>query len=152
LPLLLLFVALPLVEIALFIWIGGAIGLLATLALIVLSAMFGISILRGQQERAMAMMQGGLRVAPGTFLAQGAFRVLAGLLLIVPGFLTDALGLTLLIPAVQRALVRAIGARATVATTHVYREGDIVEGDYEVHEPGRNPQGDSFRIDDSRGH
>lgn len=149
-PLLLLFVALPLIEIALFIAIGAQIGLLATLGLIVLGALAGVSILRGQQERALAMMQGGLRVQPGTFLAQGAFRVLAGLLLILPGFLTDALGLLLLIPPLQRALVRALAAGATVTTTRVYADGDTIEGEFEVREPGRDPVHVSRRIEDPR--
>jgi UPF0716 protein FxsA len=151
LPLLLLFVVLPLVEIALFIAVGGEIGLLATLALIVLGALLGISILRGQSVRAQAMMQGGLRIQPGTFLAEGAFRVLAGLLLFVPGFLTDAIGLVLLIPAVQRAIMRGIAARATVTNSRVYRDGDIVEGEYEVREPDGNVHTERW-IDDRRGH
>ena len=149
-PVLLLFIALPLIEIALFIAIGGQIGVGATLALILLSALLGASILRGQQARAIAMMQGGLRIEPGTFLAQGAFRVLAGLLLILPGFLTDALGLVLLIPPLQRAVVRAIGARATVASAHVYTRDDVVEGEFTVREPGREPMGPDRRIDDQR--
>lgn len=149
-PLLLIFVALPLVEIALFIAIGAQIGVIATLALIVLSALLGVAILRGQQDRAMAMMRGGLRVAPGTLLAQGAFRALAGLLLILPGFLTDALGLVLLIGPVQRAILRTLAAGATVTTTRVWREGDVVEGEYEVHEPGRDPVHIYSRIEDVR--
>ncbi|MCW1931197.1 FxsA family protein [Pararhodobacter zhoushanensis] len=149
-PILLLFIALPLIEIALFIAIGGQIGVGATLALILLSALLGASILRGQQARAVAMMQGGLRIEPGTFLAQGAFRAFAGLLLILPGFLTDVLGLALLIPALQRAVVRAIGAKATVSTAHVYRTDDVVEGEFTVREPGRDPLDPDRRIDDQR--
>ena len=151
-PLLLLFVALPLIEIALFIAIGSQVGVLTTLLLIILGAMLGTTILRGQQARAVAMMQGGLRVQPGAFLAEGAFRVLAGLLLILPGFLTDALGLVLLIPPLQRAIVRGIGARATVTTAYARRDGDVVEGEFEVYEPRRDPLDPDHRIDDLRGH
>lgn len=115
-PVLLLFVALPLIEIALFILIGSQLGVVTTLAIIILGALLGITILRGQKARAVAMMQGGMRVDAGTFLAQGAFRVVAGLLLILPGFLTDTIGLLLLIPPLQRALIRGISVRATVAT------------------------------------
>ena len=147
-PILLLFVALPLIEIALFIAIGGQIGVGTTLLLIVLGAMLGVTILRGQQARALAMMQGGLRIDPGSFLAQGAFRVLAGILLILPGFLTDALGLLLLVPPLQRALVRLIGARTTV-TTRVWQD-DIVEGEFTVRDPGRDPLDTDHRIDGPR--
>ncbi len=151
-PVLLLFVALPLVEIALFIAIGARIGVGLTLLLILLGAVLGVSILRGQQARAVAMMQGGLRIAPGTFLAQGAFRVLAGILLILPGFLTDALGLLLLVAPLQRALVRMIAARANVTTATVWRGDDIVEGEFTVREPGREPLEPEHRIDDRHGH
>lgn len=149
-PILVLFILLPLIEIAGFIAVGGQIGLGATLALIVLSALLGSAILRGQQAQAAAMMQGALHVQPGTFLAQGAFRVLAGILLIIPGFLTDLLGLVLLVPPLQRAIVRGIGARATVVTTRVWQEGDVVEGEYSVREPTRQPLDPDRRIDDSR--
>jgi UPF0716 protein FxsA len=151
LPLLFLFVALPLIEIALFIAVGGQIGLLPTLGLIVLGAFAGVSILRGQSARAQAMMQGGLRIQPGTFLAEGAFRVLAGLLLIAPGFLTDTLGLLLLIPPLQRVIMRGIAARTTVHSTRVYQDGDIVEGEYEVREPGGGVHTERW-IDDRRRH
>lgn len=150
LPILLLFILLPLIEIALFIAVGGQIGLGATLALIVLSALVGSSILRGQQAQATAMMQGARHIQPGTFLAKGAFRVLAGILLIIPGFLTDTFGLILLIPPLQRAIVRAIGARATVVTTRVWQDGDVVEGEYSVRNPARDPLGPDRRLDDSR--
>lgn len=145
-PALVIFVLLPLVEIAIFIAVGGRIGVGPTLALILASAVLGVAILRGQQARALAMMQGGLHVAPGTFLAQGAFRVLAGILLVLPGFLTDALGLILLVPPLQRAIVRAIGARATVASATVWRQGDIVEGEFTVRDPGRDPLPPDHRL------
>ena len=151
-PLLLLFVALPLIEIALFIAVGSNVGVAVTLALIVLGALFGVTILRGQQARAISMMQSGLRIQSGTFVAQGAFRVVAGLLLILPGFLTDTIGLVLLIPFLQRAVVRAISARATVATAGVWQQDDIIEGDFEVREPRRDPADPDHRIDDFRGH
>ena len=150
-PLLLLFVLLPLMEIGVFIAVGGQIGVLATLALIILSALAGASILRGQQARVQMVMQSGLRVQPGTFLAEGAFRALAGMLLILPGFLTDALGLILMIPPVQRAIVRGIAARATIVTsTRVYRDGDVVEGEYAVRNPGQEPVDPRHRLDDHR--
>jgi len=138
-PLLLILLLIPLVEIALFIVIGGWLGLWPTLALVVLGALAGVLILRGQHDRARRLMQGGLRhVEPGTFLAQGAFRMFAGMLLIAPGFLTDSIALILLVPPVQRMIVRALGKGMNVTTVHVHREGDIIDADYEVHEPRRD--------------
>ncbi|WP_417597634.1 FxsA family protein [Pararhodobacter oceanensis] len=147
-PVLLLFVALPLIEIALFIAIGSEIGVFTTLLLIVLGAAVGVTILRGQHARALGLMQGGLRIEPGAFLAQGAFRVLAGLFLILPGFLTDSLGLLLLVPPLQRALMRAVAARTTVHSSHHARRDDIIEGDFEVRDGPRDPLDPDRRIDD----
>lgn len=134
-PLFLLFVALPLIEIALFILIGGWLGLWPTLALVVLSALFGSALLSGQRLQARRAMQGGLRgVATGTLLAQGAFRLLAGGLLILPGFFTDLLGLVLLIPPLQRFLLRSVAARVAVGSVHVHRTGETIETEYEIHD------------------
>lgn len=155
-PVLLLFVALPLIEIALFIAVGGQIGMLTTLLLIVLGALAGVAILRGQRARALALMQSGLRVDAGAFLAQGTFRVVAGLLLILPGFLTDTIALVLLIPAVQRALVRSLGSRVGVASVHTQPADEIIEAEFEVreshHGPRGRPQHPDRRIDDNRRH
>lgn len=151
-PALLAFIALPLIEIALFILIGARIGVGTTLGLIVLSALAGVMILRGQQARLQGMMQGGLRVAPGRLLADGAFRMTAGLLLVLPGFLTDALGLILLVPAVQRLIVARIGARARVATASFHQQGDIIDGEFHVHEPGQPPRSEVIRLHDPRNH
>lgn len=160
-PLLLALLLLPLTEIALFIIIGGRLGLWPTLALVALGVLLGALILRGQRERAEIMMRGGLRnVSPGAFLAQGAFRLVAALLLIVPGFLTDTLGLILLLPPVQRALVGAIALRVRVETAPGAHQGagrrgapgEIVEGDYTVdrEEPAARPPGQ--RIDGPHRH
>lgn len=151
-PILLLFIALPLIEIALFIWVGSAIGVGFTLLLILLSAFLGVAILRGQQARALSMMQSGLRIDPGTFLAQGAFRAVAGILLILPGFLTDSIGLLLMIPGLQRAIVRGIGAKATVTTAYSQPGDEIIEGEFEVRDAPRDPAPHDHRIDDLRRH
>lgn len=151
-PLVLIFLALPLVEIALFIVIGGRIGLWPTLALIVLGAIAGVMILRAHQARAGQVIERGLRgISLGTFLAQGAFQVVAGVLLIAPGFLTDATGILLLLPPVQRAILRRIRARVALHEVHVRARhqpgGEIIEGDYEP----RDDPDPTHRID-GRGH
>lgn len=132
-PLLLLFVALPLIEIALFVVVGGQIGVLGVIGLIILSAFVGLSVLRGQQARIMLVQQGVLRLSPGALLAEGAFRLLAGVLLIAPGFLTDALGLVLLVPPVQRAILGGLAARAQGARPGP--QDDIIDGEFRVHDP-----------------
>jgi len=94
------FVALPLVEIALFIVVGQALGVWATLALVVLSALLGAAILRhrglARLRDIQAMM--GRGQFPGRALADAALISAAGVLLLVPGFFTDLVGLLLLLP------------------------------------------------------
>lgn len=100
LGLLLLLAAVPFLEIALLIKVGQAIGFWPTLLLIVLSASFGSYVLYAQGfqvlGRAMATIQRGK--SPMAPVIDGIFILLAGVLLIMPGFLTDAAGLALLVP------------------------------------------------------
>ena len=112
----LLFVALPIAEIALFVVIGGKIGVLCTVGLVVLAAVTGLAVIRAQGLNALQRLQqsverGGDPVGP---IADGALKVVAGLLLIAPGFLTDAFGLLLLLPPVRRALIARGAGRVTV--------------------------------------
>jgi len=134
-PLALAFLILPLVEIALFIVIGGRIGLWPTLALIVLSGIVGITLLQSRKLRAAQALSAGLRgISLGTFLAQGAFQIAGGVLLIIPGFLSDAIGVLLLLPPVQRAIMRRVRAKVSVHEMEMRRrqdpQGEIIEGDY----------------------
>lgn len=116
--LLLPFVLLPIIEIALFIIVGGAIGVLPTLALVVLSAVAGSWLMRRQGMSAMADMQRAMTEArnPADPLAHGALILLAGMLLILPGFFTDALGVLLLIPPARRLLITRMSRRIRVQT------------------------------------
>lgn len=106
----------PLIEIALFVTLGGWLGLWPTLAWVVISAALGLWVIRRQGERAqIAMRQGiGALSDPLSPVAGGALKVAAGLLLILPGFLTDAFGLLLLLPPVRAALVAVLARRVVV--------------------------------------
>ena len=116
---LLLLVALigvPLLEIAIFIQVGGIIGLGWTLALIVLTAVVGTILLRQQGfqvlRRAQRQLDAG--VAPVAEVFEGVCLLLAGALLLTPGFFTDALGALLLLPPVREVLFREIRRRVEV--------------------------------------
>lgn len=138
-----LFAALPIVEIALFIQVGGMIGLAATLALVVLSAVLGVVVIRSQgvgawheAQRSLAQLRD-----PSRPLAHGMMLMVAGLLLIAPGFLTDSLGLLLLIPPLRDLLMRRAGRRMRVRTTiamarrEAHRPpyaGGVIDADYVV--------------------
>lgn len=110
------FVLWPILEIALFVQIGGAIGVGPTILWVLLSAALGIWVMRRQGAAAMADLQRAVQEFrdPGRPLAQGALVMLGGGLLVLPGFLTDALGLLLLIPPVRGLLLRALGRRVRV--------------------------------------
>ena len=116
LPLLLiLFIAIPIAELWLIIEIGGAIGILPTLALLIVDSLVGAALARSQSRAAwerfnVALAEG--RV-PGKEAFDGAMIILGGALLLTPGFLTDVFGLVLLIPP-TRALIRGLLSR-TVA-------------------------------------
>ena len=99
----LLFVVTPLVEIALFVTVGTRIGLAATLGIVLLTAFAGATLVSQQGRTAWARVQSEFAVGsfPGAQLAHGAMILVAGTLLVTPGFLTDAVGLSLLIPAVR---------------------------------------------------
>ena len=114
-PLFLFFVGIPIAEIALFIYVGDRIGLLATLVVIVLTAVVGSGLVARQGAGAMAQVQAAFFEArfPGKELAHGAMIVVAGAFLVTPGFLTDGLGFLLLVPPVREAARRVVTNRFT---------------------------------------
>jgi UPF0716 protein FxsA len=119
---------LPLIEIAMFIWVGGMIGVFPTILLTVITALAGTLMLRQQGLSLLMRMQKELDAGrtPGNEVMQGAMIVLASILLLIPGFVTDAVGLLLFIPPVREALARFIIARSNVV---------IVEGGSGVRRP-----------------
>jgi len=130
----LLLLLFPIVEIALLVEIGGWIGLWPVLAIVVGTGVLGASVIRRQGLRTGA----GLRAAaaglhqPLAPVAHGAAIMLAGLLLLAPGVLTDTLGLLLLLPPVRAAMLRAL-ARHLVAGRAGPGPGareDVIEGEF----------------------
>jgi UPF0716 protein FxsA len=108
----LLFILVPPVEIGLFIAIGGRIGLWPTMAIVLVTAVVGANLVSRQGRGEMARLQSefGSGQFPAKSLAHGAMILVAGALLITPGFLTDAVGFALLSPQI-RELLRKWGAR-----------------------------------------
>lgn len=109
-------ILLPLIEITVFIWVGGAIGVLPTVLLTVLTAVAGTMMLRQQGLSLLMRMQGELDAgrAPGSDLMHGAMIVIASLFLLIPGFVTDAIGLLLFVPPLREMLARFIISRSNV--------------------------------------
>ncbi|MCK4713448.1 MAG: FxsA family protein, partial [Marinosulfonomonas sp.] len=96
----LIFIAVPLIEIALFIKVGGILGLWYTLGVVVATAFLGTWLVRTQGIAAMNQVRGSFSQMqdPSEPLANGAMILFAGALLLTPGFFTDAIGFLLLFP------------------------------------------------------
>lgn len=115
---LILLIALPFLEIAGFIIVGDWLGALPTLGLLILSMLAGSALLRGRGLGAM------LRTPQGrdpsrlvADLGDTLFLALAGLLLLIPGFVTDLLALPLLLPPVRKILMVLALHRLTVVSS-----------------------------------
>lgn len=113
-----LLLAIPLLEIAVFVVVGGEIGVLATMALIFATAVAGSILLRSQgfgvmQRIRSTMEQGQL---PGRDLVHGMMIMVAGVLLLTPGFVTDTLGFLLFVPHFRDIGWRFLRSRITIIT------------------------------------
>lgn len=108
-----LFLAIPLIEIALFIQVGGLIGLWATLAIVIVTAILGAVLVRAQGARALLDLRRSMEALndPTDSLASGAMILFAGALLLTPGFFTDAVGFALLVPGVRATIIRRARSR-----------------------------------------
>ncbi len=141
------FLAWPLIEIGLFVTLGGWLGLWLTLAVIFATAMLGIAVLRMQGVKT-AQLRGqmGRMRAMAAPMARQAVSVFAAVLLILPGFLTDAVGLILLLPPVQAALIAVLASRFRMPPFggNTKRREDIIDGEFievERDDPTRPPSG-----------
>lgn len=115
----LLFLAVPLIEIGCFIVIGQAIGLWPTLAGVVVMGVIGSLVLRVQglsllNEIRQSVGQGQL---PARALADAMMVFIAGMLLLLPGYFSDVIGLILLIPAVRSGIYSFLKSRVQVVST-----------------------------------
>ena len=113
-PFLLLVV--PVLEIAGFILIGQAIGLGWTMLGILLTAIIGTMLLRRQGLALLGQMRSEMNAGrvPARELADAAMLLVAGILLLTPGFVTDALGFSLFLPPVRATIRHFIGSRVRV--------------------------------------
>jgi UPF0716 protein FxsA len=143
----LVFLIVPIIEIYLLIQVGEEIGAGWTIFLVVATAVAGAALLRYQglatlYEAQNKMAHGEL---PASALLEGVMLLLAGALLLTPGFFTDALGFLFLIPMLRKRLAKALlhrglmmgssqfTARSWQHTSHPHRDdskGKTIEGDY----------------------
>ncbi len=151
--LLILFIVVPIIEIGLFIQVGGFLGVWPTIALVLITAMVGASLVRSQGIRTLLNVQSRLQKGqlPAQQILEGVLLAVAGVLLLTPGFMTDALGMVVLLPIPRAMLAKYLMARVVVKGVGVFSnrqfnsfddsqgpfthqdptQGDTFEGEYE---------------------
>jgi UPF0716 protein FxsA len=135
--LIILFIVVPIAELYVIIQVGEAIGLWPTLALLLADALLGSFLLKHQGRGAWRRFNEALaqRRFPGKEVVDGLLIVVGGTLLLAPGFLTDIVGLLLLIPP-TRAIVRKVLRRFTIGRFVVV---GMPDGGGSGDGPGRRP-------------
>lgn len=146
------FLAVPLIEIGLFIQVGGMIGLWPTLAIVVLTALAGTMLVRSQGALALAQLKNSFETLrdPTEPLAHGAMILFSGALLLTPGFFTDAVGFALLVPAVRNIILKEIKKRVEVQRVTPRSPygapppaDDVIDASYTVQDDPDQPRGPS---------
>ena len=136
-----LLVAVPIVEVATFISVGGWLGLWPTIGLVILTAAIGSWIIRLQGLGLLQTVQ--RQMADGQLpvfeVFSGVCLLVAGALLLTPGFVTDSLGFLLLWPALRRIVYERfrhrIDAQGQSFGTPRARRDDVIDGEYEEIDP-----------------
>ncbi len=130
-----IFLLVPIIEIYLLIQVGQVIGAGWTVVLVVLTAVLGIGLLRIQGLSTLTRAQRKLQenVLPAREILEGMGLVVAGALLLTPGFFTDSVGFFLLFPPARIWLVGRIASRMVMSTPvninpHQHRDGDFIDG------------------------
>lgn len=138
-----IFVIIPLIEISLFITVGDAIGLFNTLFLCFLTAVIGSVFIRHQGLKTLFSARSALNhnEMPVQEMFDGICIAVAGALLLTPGFFTDAIGFSLLVPPFREFMRKEIAKRMDVyvagqnyTETHHYRRPqspDVIDAEYE---------------------
>jgi UPF0716 protein FxsA len=151
-PFLLLFLLFPVLELFVFVKVAGSIGFFPALLLIILGSMFGVFVLRiaglATALRARESLSRG--ELPAQTMLEGLMLALAGGLLILPGFISDVIGLLMLLPFSRRLLANKMRQRAEeqamrqrafaddlqarggpVPREPLGREPNVIEGEFE---------------------
>lgn len=136
-------IAVPILEIAVFIEVGGTLGIAATLAIVLLTAIAGTALLRHQGLATLARVRKSLEQGrlPMAEVFDGLCLLVAGALLLTPGFVTDSVGLLLFYPPFRNLLRHALG-RYLVASGKINisvsgsgmrtkEDSSVIDGEYQ---------------------
>ena len=128
-------IALPFLEIAGFVWLGSRLGIALTLIWVIAAMMGGLALLRHTGLQAVGRLRAALAEGkePGHSIIDAACFAAAAILLIIPGFVSDALALVLMLPMTRHWLLRRT---ATHFETRVYRgpgrASGVIPGEFTV--------------------
>jgi len=138
-----LFIAMPIAEIAVLIKVGGAIGGLTTIGIVILTAVIGTAMLRQQGiatlNKAQMRMQNG--EMPAQQMMEGLLLLIGGVLLLTPGFITAFFGFCMLIPVSRRFLAAKLSAGA-LSNMNIFVGGSQVSGAEGMRGQARHSQQD----------
>ncbi len=144
-PVLLVLLVATAIEVTVLIAVGHAIGVLATIGLLILASLIGAALLRREGARTLRAFAEAVRTRkpPHRELVDGMLIAIAGMLIVLPGFVSDVVGLLLLLPP-TRALARQRMLRWAVPhTPPLYPPGGVVEGEVVDDPPApRSPSGE----------
>ncbi|WP_394127461.1 FxsA family protein [Vibrio hepatarius] len=147
--LLLLFIFVPIIEIGLFIQVGGFLGLWPTIALVLITAFVGASLVRSQGLQTLMSVQNRLQQGelPAQQIFEGVMLAVAGVLLLTPGFMTDALGMLVLLPAPRAMIAKYLMGKMVVKSMG----SNGFHGSFQGDQFGQSPfEQDPFHRDDSQ--
>lgn len=140
--LLLAFIAVPLIEIGLFIQVGGVIGLWPTLLIVLITAFAGTWLVRSQGAQTLQNLRSSFQntMDPTETLAHGAMILFAGALLLTPGFFTDSVGFLLLFPPFRIFVMRNIQSQLKTSNINFKTsqpgsagpDADVIEGQFKT--------------------
>ncbi|EGA72298.1 phage T7 F exclusion suppressor FxsA [Vibrio sinaloensis DSM 21326] len=154
--LLLLFIFVPIIEIGLFIQVGGFLGLWPTIGLVLVTAFVGASLVRSQGIQTLVSVQNRLQQGelPAQQIFEGVMLAVAGVLLLTPGFMTDAFGMLVLLPAPRAVIAKYLMSKMVVKSVggqgfHAGFQNDPFgkntnQNDPFNRDPFQSQQGDTF--------
>jgi UPF0716 protein FxsA len=131
----------PFAEIYLLLLVGSIIGALATIFLVVFTAVLGVWLLRQQGFATFRRFQENLAqgMVPAYEMIEGPIILLGGLLLLTPGFITDALGFACLIPALRKKIAQYVIENHLIQAGGAFQdekagEKNVLEGEFRKEE------------------
>jgi UPF0716 protein FxsA len=143
-PILLILFAATVIELAVLIAVGHAIGILATIGLLILSSLIGGILLRREGSRTLAAFIAAVRTRkpPHAELIDGILLAAAGVLIVLPGFVSDGLGLLLFLPPiralVRRRMLRSVSRHAPAQ----FAPGAVIDGEIVEDPPHHQSRGE----------